>query len=161
MKPKAVSISIREMLSEGETAEIARFYQEQWEAGVGIQHILYDTDDMHLLQDLGNRGIVPKQDQKLLFVLGRYSTGQISDPNELQPFLSALKQLEQDWSVASDWALCAFGQTETDCLIRAFAAGGKGRIGFENNLYHSDGRLARDNADRISHLLTALPNSEK
>lgn len=156
--PKAVSISIREMLSEGENPDIARFYHDQWHAGTGIQHILYGTDDIALLQELCARSIVPKDDLKLLFVLGRYTVGQVSSPSDLHPFLDALKAFDQSLNTASDWACCAFGQAETDCLIEAINHHGKARIGFENNLHHSDGSLARDNADRVSHLRAALHN---
>ena len=144
------------MLSDGETPDIACFYHEQWEAGVGIQHILYDTNDVDMLQDLCKRGVVPKDDLKLLFVLGRYTVGQVSKPDELKPFLDALMDLEQSCDLMTDWACCAFGQAETDCLVSAIKAGGKARIGFENNLLHSDGTLARDNADRVSNLVATL-----
>ncbi|WP_210238706.1 3-keto-5-aminohexanoate cleavage protein [Cohaesibacter sp. CAU 1516] len=156
VQPKAVSISIREMLSDGDNRDILRFYHDQWHASSGIQHILYGTDDIALLQDLCQRGIVPKDDLKLLFVLGRYTAGQVSSPDDLLPFLEAQKALDQTCGAPSDWACCAFGQAETDCLARAVAKGGKVRIGFENNLHHSDGSLARDNADRVAHLRAAL-----
>ena len=156
VQPKAVSISIREMMSEGENPEIARFYHDQWHAGTGIQHILYGTDDIALLQDLCERGIVPKNDLKLLFVLGRYTAGQVSSPSDLHPFLDALKTFDQSCGASSDWACCAFGMAETPCLAEAVSNGGKVRIGFENNLHHTDGSLARDNADRVSHLISIL-----
>jgi len=81
----------------------------------------------------------------LIFVLGRYSDGQESDARDLEPFLERLAARE----APADWALCAFGRAETDCLRAAHAAGGKLRVGFENSLWHADGRMARDNAERV------------
>jgi 3-keto-5-aminohexanoate cleavage enzyme len=74
-----------------------------------------------------------------LFVLGRYTQGQQSSPNDLLPFLNA-------WALDLPWALCAFGRREAACAITAACLGGHVRVGFENNLYLSDGTLAPDNA---------------
>lgn len=151
--PKAVSISIREMLSEGQTPDISRFYHEQVEKGVEIQHILYDEADVKRLADLIRTGDLPKRNLQLLFVLGRYSVGQVSSPDDLAPFLAALTQFED---TPLEWGCCAFGKAESDCLLAAIKAGGKARIGFENNLFNQDGSLAKDNAERVSELVQLL-----
>jgi uncharacterized protein (DUF849 family) len=148
--PKAVSISIREMQSEGEGAEISKFYWEQAEKGVEIQHILYDDQDALTLAELVKSKSLPATDLQLLFVLGRYSVGQVSSPDDLQPFLKSLKAFE---GITLEWGCCAFGQSETDCLLAAIQAGGKARIGFENNLFMKDGSMAPDNAARVAELV--------
>lgn len=148
--PKAVSISIREMLSEGETSHISSFYWEQAEKGIEIQHILYDDQDAATLARLIKEKTLPAKDLQLLFVLGRYSIGQVSSPDDLQPFLESLKAFED---IELDWGCCAFGQMETDCLLAAIQAGGKARIGFENNLHMKDGSIAPDNAARVLELV--------
>ncbi len=149
--PRAVSISIREMLSEGESSDVSRFYWEQAEKGVEIQHILYDDQDAATLARLIKEEILPSKDLQLLFVLGRYSVGQISNPDDLQPFLQSLSAFE---GLDLDWGCCAFGQMETDCLLAAIKAGGKARIGFENNLHMKDGSIAPDNAARVAELVS-------
>ncbi|MDZ4135170.1 MAG: 3-keto-5-aminohexanoate cleavage protein, partial [Paracoccaceae bacterium] len=52
--------------------------------------------------------------------------------------------------------LCAFGAAETACLAAAFAQGGKARVGFENSLWHADGSLARDNAERVAAIAALI-----
>jgi uncharacterized protein (DUF849 family) len=148
--PQAVSISIREMLSEGESSDVSKFYWEQAEKGVEIQHILYDDQDAAMLARLIKDKTLPAKDLQLLFVLGRYSVGQVSNPDDLQPFLQSLDAFE---GTELDWGCCAFGQQETDCLLAAIKAGGKARIGFENNLHMKDGSIAPDNAARVAELV--------
>lgn len=152
--PKAVSISIREMLSDGQSDEISGFYFEQAEKGVEIQHILYNKEEALLVADLIKKGFLPQDNLQLLFVLGRYSVGQISSPGDLNPFLESLNAFDP----LPDWGVCAFGPEETNCLLTAIAKGGKARIGFENNLHNSDGSLATDNAQRVRELVSRLPD---
>ena len=158
VEPAAVSISVKEMLSEGETAEVKRFYHRQAEKGVAIQHILYSDEEVAFLSDLCQRGIIPSASLQLLFVLGRYTTGQVSSPNDLLPFMAAKQQLEDSLKLKADWACCAFGADETNCLLKAENLGGKVRIGFENNMINKDGSLAKDNAERVSELINARKN---
>ena len=59
--------------------------------------------------------------------------------------------LEEHKNIISeiDWGICAFGRSETDCLIKSNLHGGKVRVGFENNFYNQDGTLASSNAERV------------
>ena len=143
--PKAVSVSLREMLAEGPVPD---FYHWAREAGISLQHILYDADDIRHLGDEIAAGRVPQNDVQALLVLGRYTTGQNSDPAALAPLVQNLRQASPD----VDWATCAFGPMETDCLKRAFDLGGKARVGFENNLYNASGNLAANNAARVAEI---------
>lgn len=146
--PKAVSISIAEMLSEGEDIEAQRFYSWCAENEISVQHIIYDTDDLARIekQSLLNDATATQ----LLFVLGRYTKNQQSSPDDLDPFYNWVSQ--QDAKI--DWAICAFGQGETDCLLNAHKKGGKVRIGFENSLWNRDGSIAKDNAERVQEYIT-------
>lgn len=154
-KPKAVSISLKEMLSEGQTQTISHFYKDCSEKKIAVQHILYSPQELEMLAELIEKDFLPAHNLQLLFVLGRYSKGQVSSPSDLHPFLSKLERVADKLPAKPDWACCAFGQQETDCLLEAFKLGGKARIGFENNLHHPDGSLAQDNADRVSCLIKA------
>lgn len=154
--PKAVSIGLSEMLSEGESATVRAFYHAQREKDVAIQHILYSADDVIRLTRLIKNGFLPDTHLQLLFVLGRYTKTQTSVPEDLDPFLPELDLLETHLSQKVDWACCAFGKHETECLIYAHQKGGKSRIGFENNLFMQDGSLANDNAARIMELVELL-----
>ncbi|WP_319532452.1 3-keto-5-aminohexanoate cleavage protein [uncultured Cohaesibacter sp.] len=156
IEPRAVSIGLREMTSEGDTPEVSAFYHEQRDRGVAIQHILYDVADVDHLTDACASGLIPADGLQLLFVLGRYTTGQQSSPSDLDPFMSSLARLEEKLEIKADWSCCAFGQGETDCLLRAMALGGKVRIGFENNLFNQDGSLATSNTERVRDLIRAM-----
>lgn len=145
--PKAVSISIAEMLSEGEEKQAKQFYDWCIESEISVQHIMYDVDDLARIEsmDLLNDD-TPTQ---LLFVLGRYTKNQQSSPSDLDPFQNWVQRQK----ARLDWAICAFGQGETDCLVHAHQQGGKVRIGFENSLWHKDGSLAKDNAERVEEFI--------
>lgn len=150
--PKAVSVALREMLpDESEVKAAGRFYHSAAEAGIAVQHILYEPDDVARLFQCVDRDVVPSGDLQLLFVLGRYTAGQQSRTGDLDPFLAALAE-RSGHEGTLDWALCAFGSSETDCLVEAIKRGGKARVGFENSLWNRDGSLAADNAERVREL---------
>ena len=117
----------------------ARFFQEQAERDVLVQHILYDAEDVKRFADLVARGVIPTRRASALFVLGRYTPGQQSSPGDLLPFLA-------EWRLPIPWALCAFGRLEATCAVTAACLGGHVRVGFENNLHLPDGTIAPDNA---------------
>lgn len=145
VRPRHVSVGLREMLSDGDTPAATRFYRDAAEAGCRVQHILYHLDDIATMRQAVADGIVPADDLEILLVLGRYTDGQQSDPAELDRMVAAL--IAYDSPPA--WALCAFGAAETDCLIRAHRMGGKMRVGFENSLQMRDGSIAADNVERV------------
>ena len=45
--------------------------------------------------------------------------------------------------------MCAFGKNESACVEAAIAAGGHVRVGFENNIWRSDGSLAESNCESV------------
>ncbi|WP_439103828.1 3-keto-5-aminohexanoate cleavage protein [Celeribacter marinus] len=143
--PVAVSISIREMLSEGPVLD---FYHWAHESDIAVQHILYDQADLALLKHEIVSGRIPTENIQALLVLGRYTDGQYSNSNLLAPLVEQLSQVAPD----ADWAACAFGRTETECLRCAFDLGGKARVGFENNLFAAVGNLAANNAARVAEI---------
>lgn len=151
VQPRAVSVALREITADQDRAATARFFRDCHEAGIGLQHILYDLADIDHLARLVAAGDVPGDDLKALIVLGRYSAGQRSSPADLEaPSEALLRQLP-----GVDWAVCAFGAKETACLMAARALGGKARIGFENNRLNADGTLAATNAERVAELVAA------
>ena len=139
LRPEAVSIGLREIdkpeIGEGGLQEFFHWLARE---RVMVQVILYDVADLSRWQSLRNRGLVPDAPWFLLFVLGRYTAGQTSDPRELLPFLAA-------HTTGEPWAVCAFGATENACITAAAALGGHARVGFENNLLCKDGSTAPDN----------------
>lgn len=144
LKPEAVSLAVREIVPD-ETAEppAAAFLAWLRDEGILPQFILYSDEDLRRFDDLVARGIVPGGRPFVLFVLGRYTAGQVSDPADLLPFLAGNRQ-------AHPWAVCAFGRRETACAVTAAGLGGHPRVGFENNLHLPDGSVAPDNAALVA-----------
>lgn len=153
--PKAVSVALKEMLSDDDEIAQRRFYWWASEQHIDLQHIIYSPDEVLLLANLIAKGFIPSNNLSMLFVLGRYVKNQISSPADLVPFLKAYKK--SGLNKNSKFMICAFGQNEQACLLAAAKAGGDCRIGFENNHLLPDGTLARDNAGQVGALVVALP----
>lgn len=145
---EGVSIALSEMLADNDRAAARASYHALADAGVAVQHILYDAADVHRLARAIASGTVPDAALTTLYVLGRYTTNQQSAPAMLAPFLTAAREAD----LKADWAICAFGQGETACLRAAMERGGKARVGFENNLHMANGTLAPDNAARVREI---------
>ncbi|MBX6318360.1 3-keto-5-aminohexanoate cleavage protein [Pigmentiphaga sp.] len=140
VKPEAVSVGLREIaLGPQADARVQSLFSWLARERVMTQVILYDVGDVERWMNYRRRGVVPDAPWFILFVLGRYSAGQVSSPTDLLPFLEA-------YDHAYPWAMCAFGRHEHACAAAAAALGGHVRVGFENNLYLRDGSTAPDNA---------------
>ncbi|WP_305988383.1 3-keto-5-aminohexanoate cleavage protein [Roseibium sp. MMSF_3544] len=151
MRPKSVSVAVREFLPDTETLPAAReTYHWAHDNGVSIQHICYAQDELKRLVGLVEEGIVPGTSHQVQLVLGSYDGSKVSRPEDIEPFIEPMMDLAGRHSF--DWMLCAFGREETDCLLRALELGGKARIGFENSLWNKDGTLAKNNAERVAEL---------
>lgn len=150
VRPDWASVSIREIARAPELA--ARLYGGCAEAGTEVQHILFDRDDVALLQDWQGKGIVRPDQTSVIFVLGRYTKGQESDPADLLPFLDAMPERQ-------DWMVCAFGRREHECLLATANAGGTLRVGFENSFIDADGAPHDSNATSVARLMARLANS--
>lgn len=146
-----VSAAVREISRAGvETA--AAFYKTCADRGITIQHILYDKTDCALLEKLLPHSAFTDPALQILFVLGRHSPTSTANAAELAPFMDWLAERK----INPDWAVCAFGATETECLTKAAALGGKCRVGFENSQILSTGSVAKDNAQKVADLKEAL-----
>lgn len=146
LRPDAASVALRELVpDDAAEPEAARFFAWARDVGVALQFIVYDAADARRLAALVRSGVVPHAAPNTLFVLGRYSAGQRSAPLDLLPFLN---ERPHDWP----WSLCAFGTTEAQCMAAAIGLGGHARVGFENNLQRTDGRLASGNAELVANV---------
>ncbi|OIQ84232.1 3-keto-5-aminohexanoate cleavage enzyme [mine drainage metagenome] len=113
-----------------------------------MQFIAYATADLDRLRGwLADSGAALAVE--VLLVLGAYAGPRDGRPQELP---GLLQRLDPDWG----WSVCAFGPAEAACLVVAAALGGGVRVGFENNLWLPDGRVATDNAELVRHLVDAL-----
>lgn len=145
--PRWASVSVREVARDAALAP--KLYAACAEMGCEVQHILYDVDDIKLLQNWQLEGIVRPGQDSVLFVLGRYSAGQVSSPADLRPFRAAMPDVD-------DWMVCAFGPDEHACLAAAAQEGGTLRVGFENSLTAEDGTPHVDNAASVAALLKRI-----
>lgn len=140
VRPHAVSVGLRELdLPDVGELVLADFFTWLARERIMTQVIVYGVADLRRWRDLCQRGVIPEAPWFLLFVLGRYTAGQTSDPRDLVPFL-------HDHQGAEPWAVCAFGATEHACVTAAAALGGHVRVGFENNLRLKNDQSAPDNA---------------
>lgn len=152
VKPALVSCAWRELSRIEDDAALTAFYDETWQDGIAVQHILYEADELPKLL-----AVLPDYQRhdprlQLIFVLGRYSVGQNSGPEDLDPFLDALRAHD----LTPDWMVCAFGAGETAALTYAYERGGKCRVGFENSLWNADGSVAKDNAARVQEVCASI-----
>jgi len=154
LAPAAASISVREIMRAPDLAQ--RVYATAHDAGTEVQHILYDTDDLATLRRHLDDGTVPQDMRDVILVLGRYTPPRPARATELAPFVTALA------GDFPNWTACAFGANEHATMLEAVRLGGNIRVGFENNLCRPDGTPARDNAENIARIATALrPTARK
>lgn len=147
--PPGVSIGVREMMPDRvPSPEDIEFYKWLDKTDIQLQNICYTPDDIDLLCELADAADLSLDRSWILFVIGHYTTGKDSDPDGIAPFVRRMKDLKLDL----DWAVCAFGKTETACLEKAFRLGGKARTGFENSVFMGDGSVARDNAEHVAEI---------
>lgn len=147
--PEAFSLALREILpNEALELPVARFLAGEAARDTLIQYILYDLADLARFEGLVARGVVPTRNASVLYVLGRYTPGQVSAPTDLLPFLAGAAH-------GLPWAVCAFGRREAACAAAAAALDGHARVGFENNMHLPDGRIAPGNAPLVAAVATA------
>ncbi|VVD62942.1 3-keto-5-aminohexanoate cleavage enzyme [Pandoraea iniqua] len=155
LRPEAISVALREVLPDAAHAPAAEaFFEWLWQENIATQYILYDAEDVAHYWRLRAKGAIRPGRHWVLFVLGRYSKGQLSAPSDLLPFLSAW-QAGGENAGATPWAMCAFGPREAECALAAVLQGGHARIGFENNLYLPDGSVSPGNAASLDVLRAA------
>jgi len=148
VRPEAVSLAIREISPAGVDEKVsAQFFSFLQREHIAPQYILYDKEDILHFKKLLERGIILDENISVLLVLGRYAKNQQSNVTDIAPLLSHLPKVQH-------WSLCAFGSSEKDCMLEAIRQGGHCRVGFENNLLASDGRLAADNAELVKVVST-------
>lgn len=152
LRPNSVTAAIRELVPDAAAeAEAKSLYHWARDNDVTIQHICFDETDMNRLIGFIKDGTIPGRSHQVQLVLGSYDGSKVSRPEDIEAFIEPMLALKETQDF--DWMLCAFGREETDCLLRTLELGGKARIGFENSLWHRDGSVARDNAERVEELV--------
>jgi uncharacterized protein (DUF849 family) len=148
VKPEAASFALRELIPDQQSEEQGfAFFDWVADQGIHSQIILYDQADIGRYFSLRDRGVLSKQNQHALVVLGRYHEAQQSSPWDLRA-LHLERFIQEDVRCA----VCAFGAREQDCLTHAMLLGLDVRVGFENNHLSADGQLAKSNAEQVQRL---------
>ena len=143
-EPEAVSLALREFCPDAAAEPAAgEFFAWLQARGILAQYILYSEEEVLRFDDLIRRGVIPDGPRFVLFVLGRYTPDQTSQPRDLLPFVAANR-------AGHPWMVCAFGAREAACAVAAAALGGPARVGFENNLFLPAGIQAADNAGLVA-----------
>ena len=151
VKPQAASLALREILPEAaDEVAFADFLLWMKAEHIAPQFILYEPGEAVRLNALRQRGIVPFEEPPVLYVLGRYTTGQTSTPADLLPFLAPGQPVFRRFMV------CAFGRYEAACTITGGFLGGGLRVGFENNVALPSGKMTASNADLVDVVCSAL-----
>ena len=151
VRPEAVSLAVREIIADTTAEpEAATFLAWLYAERIQPQYILYSADDILRFQDLRKRGVIPGENPFVLYVLGRYTKGQTSEPSDLLEFLSV------DGARDVPWSMCAFGPKESACGLAAASLGGHARLGFENNMLLATGEKAANNAGLIQQMVQGL-----
>ena len=154
LQPRFCSVALRELLPNGHSETVQQaaqdFYHYAYEHYVGVQHILYGADDIHTYLAQIKAGVIHPEQRSVLIVLGRYGRVQLAKIADVTP----VAELANEHGLL--WMLCAFGRTETQCLVKAATLGGSVRIGFENSRENRDGSIAANNTERVQELTAAL-----
>ncbi|MBX2838190.1 MAG: 3-keto-5-aminohexanoate cleavage protein [Gammaproteobacteria bacterium] len=154
LKPRYISAAVREFIpDDSDVNAAADFYRWCVQNQVGVQHIIYDDNDLQRYFDYKTAEVIPLEHQSVLIVLGRYVKDQLSDPSLVDHFAKALEGHDLRWM------LCAFGHTETQCLVKGAQHGAGCRVGFENNRLHPDQTIAESNEERVATLLSEIKAS--
>jgi 3-keto-5-aminohexanoate cleavage enzyme len=144
--PEAVSLGLSDLIPDERAVGAAAAFLA-WLQGERIapQYILYAPHEIAPFHELRRRGVIPQRRPFVLFVLGRYGEQADAQPQDVLPFLAA-------HDAECPWAACAFGRRESACVLTAAGLGGHVRVGFENNLWLADGRLAASNAELVAQV---------
>ncbi len=148
LRPEAASVSVREIARRPDLAP--RVYHFCADAGVSIQHILYDATDWEQLETWRAEGVVRAGQDDVIFVLGSYAPPKAASRIDLNAVSARFAQTRGGYMV------CAFGAAEHEVLCAAAAQGADLRIGFENNIHGPDGDVAPSNAANVARLKAAL-----
>jgi uncharacterized protein (DUF849 family) len=152
LNPEAVSLAVRELVPDSASEAAAKtFFHWLAKQGCSAQFILYSDEDTRRFFALKRSGVIPASFNFVLFVLGRYTTGQISSPVDLLPYLKVLEEEANSQNII--WAVCAFGKLEASCMQTAALLHGHVRIGFENNMTLMDGSQAPNNASLVKQFV--------
>ena len=114
------------------------------EAGVKPELEAFDTGMIEYCKTLADRGFL-EYPLHFQFVLG-VKGGAAATPKTL---LHMTELLPED----STWSVIGIGKGELPMVMMGILLGGHVRVGLEDNIYYSKGRLAKSNAELVSRVV--------
>ena len=155
VQPESASVSIREITSTGlASSALYEFYSWAKKSNVLVQHVIYTLAELEKFRELVALGTIPGRKHVVIVALGQYdkSIPDLEMESRLESFASAFRESDLDLI----WFVCSFGKREAQTVLNAVPAGGHVRIGFENNIWLPDGRLADSNQTLIKQVSDQL-----
>ncbi|EHM02726.1 hypothetical protein HMPREF9946_00800 [Acetobacteraceae bacterium AT-5844] len=126
---------------------IARMAEAIYAAGAIPELEVFDSGDIQLAKQLIKDGVL--KDPCLFQICMGIRYGFAADPETLFYARSILPP-------GSHWAAFGIGRTEFPQLAQALLLGGHVRVGLEDNIYLSKGRLATSNAELVEHAVRIM-----
>jgi len=122
-------------------ANVARMAKVIRAAGVKPEIELFDSGDLNMAHDLIREGVLEGPGLFSLVLGVKY--GFSATPATMAYAASQLPR-------GAQWTGFGIGRQEFPMVAQAWLLGGHVRVGFEDNLYISKGKLARDNAELVA-----------
>ncbi len=123
---------------------IERFATKMQEIGVKPEIEVFERGMIENAKRLVKKGLV-KAPLHVDFVLGVPG----ACPGTPEDLMFMVNQIPEDWT----WTVAGIGRTETPLAVMAIIMGGHVRVGFEDNVYYSKGRLAKSNAELVERIV--------
>jgi len=150
LKPEFVSIAWREICPI-ETQKLSQFFKWLRDNNINPQIILYDIDDVRLFLSTLRIGDLFFKDLPVLLVAGKRDLD-----FKMTEFKKMIKKCQQN--NLKSIMLCGFKEYETKITQIALQQNLHLRVGFENNLYLKNGKLAQNNMELIKETINTFEN---
>ncbi len=108
------------------------------------EYEIYDAGHLDNLKKLIKEGVVSAP-YHCQFVLGV--------PGALNGEISSLLYLSEHLPEQSTWSVAGIGRFELPLAVHSILMGGHVRVGLEDNIYYSKGRLAKSNAELVERIV--------
>lgn len=122
---------------------IIRFATKMKEMGVKPEIEVFERGMIENAKKLVKRGLV-KEPVHVDLVLGVPG----ACPGTPDDLMFMVNQLPEGWT----WTVAGIGKSETPLAVMAIVLGGHVRVGFEDNVYYSRGKLAKSNAELVERI---------
>ncbi|GAU75752.1 3-keto-5-aminohexanoate cleavage protein [Fusibacter sp. 3D3] len=123
---------------------IVRFATKMQEMGVKPEIEVFERGMIENAKSLVKKGLI-KAPLHVDFVLGVPG----ACPGTPEDLMFMVNQIPEDWT----WTVAGIGRAETPLAVMAIVMGGHVRVGFEDNVYYSKGRLAKSNAELVERIV--------